>query len=512
MTAAASGPATVVVGLDAGTTGVKACAFEPRSSWRCTVVREYPLLEPAPDQYVQDPATILGAAREALAGCVTAVSGAEVLGVSVSAGMHGLLALDAEGHPLTPLVTWADCRSRDEARALRDTGQARDLHRRTGVPVHSMSPLIKLRWFARHEPELLRSARWWVGLKELLLHWLTGEMVTELSSASGTGLLDMAARSWSPEAVEVAGVDLDRLPPIVATTTVYPMAAGTAGDVGLPAGTPVVVGAADGPLGNLGTGALSPGVAGLSLGTSGAVRVAVDSPRVDEDGSLFCYALTDDVWVVGGAISNGGSIVRWLADTLAPDIELAAGDGDADAAVLALADDVPPGSDGLLMLPYVLPERAPLWDPELPAAYLGLRRAHTRGHLVRAAVEGVCLQLRVVLDGLARDAPVTVVRATGGVFRNAIWRDVMAAMAGRPLHVEDSAGGTALGAAALGLLALKRAASLADAAAQLGVNAAPVGPPVAVDPAAAAAYDDLRASVAGMVADLERATHLFGRR
>ncbi|HEX5945882.1 MAG TPA: gluconokinase [Acidimicrobiales bacterium] len=510
MTRPDSIPAEVVVGLDVGTTGVKASAFEPGSPWRCTVVREYPLLQPAPDQYVQDPGTLLAAVRDALAECVAAASGAEVVGVSVSAGMHGLVALDADGRPLTPLVTWADARARTEARALHQSGRARELHSRTGVPVHSMSPLTKLRWFAHHEPDLWRAARWWAGLKELLLWWLTGEMVTELSSASGTGMLDMTSRTWSREAVEVAGVDPDRLPPVVATTAIYPLAAGAAGDVGLPVGTPVVVGAADGPLGNLGTGALSPGVAGLSLGTSGAVRMAVDRPTVDADGTLFCYALTDDVWVVGGAVSNGGSIVRWLADTIAPDIRPA--DGDRDAAVLALADGVPPGSDGLVMLPYVLPERAPLWDPDLPGAYVGLRRAHTRGHLVRAAVEGVCAQMRVLLDGLDRVAPVTTVRATGGAFGNAIWRDVMAAVAGRPLYLEDGAGGTALGAAALGLLALGRAPSLADASAQLGVSVDPAGPPVAVDPAVVATYEQVRDSVSGMVANLSRAAQMIDRR
>lgn len=502
-------PAQVIVGLDVGTTGVKASAFAPGSSWRCTIVHEYPLLQPAPRRHVQDPDAILGAARKALGECVAAASGAEVIGVSVSAGMHGLLALDADGRPLTPLVTWADARARGEARALRDEGRASELHARTGVPVHSMAPLAKLRWFAHNEPAVWQAARWWIGLKELLLRWLTGEVVTELSSASGTGLLDMASRSWSSEAVALAGVDPDRLPPIVATTATFPMAAGAAGEIGLPAGTPVVAGAADGPLGNLGTGAMLPGVAGLSLGTSGAVRTVVDRPQVDADGGLFCYALTDDLWVVGGAISNGGSVVRWAAESLAPDIARAAAGSDPDAAVLALADAVPPGSDGLVMLPYLLPERAPLWDPDVPGAYLGLRGGHTRGHLVRAAVEGVCVQLRVVLDGLARVAPVTTVRATGGVFRNAIWRDVVAAVIGRPVHVGDSAGGTALGAAALGLLALDRATSLADATAQLGVSPEPTGPPVAVDPAAAAAYDELRRSVGGILDALDRAARLI---
>lgn len=507
-------PSQVVVGLDVGTTGVKASAFGPGSTWRCTIVQEYPLRQPAPDRYVQDPGAILDAARKALSGCVAASSGAEVLGVSVSAGMHGLLALDANGRPLTPLVTWADARARGEARDVRTSDGAGALHARTGVPVHSMTPLAKLRWFARNEPGIWEAARWWIGLKELLLQWLTGEIVTELSSASGTGLLDMATRAWSPDAVEVAGVDPERLPPIVATTATFPLAAATAAEVGLPAGTPVVAGAADGPLGNLGTGAILPGVAGLSLGTSGAVRMVVDGPQVDGDGGLFCYALTDDVWVVGGAISNGGSVVRWAAESLAPDIARATDgdpDPDPDAAVLALADAVPAGSDGLVMLPYLLPERAPLWDPDVPGAYLGLRRVHTRGHLVRAAVEGVCVQLRVVLDELARVAPVTAVRATGGAFRNEIWRDVMAAVIGRPLHIEDSADGTALGAAALGLLALGRAGSLAEATAQLGLSPEPAGPPVAVDRADAAIYDELRGSVAGMLVDLERAARIIDR-
>ena len=167
-----------------------------------------------------------------------------------------------------------------------------------------MTPLTKLRWFAHHEPATWEAARWWVGLKDLLLAHLTGELVTELSSASATGLLDMATRAWSPRALAAAGVDADRLPPILPTTAVLELAAGPAQAIGLPAGTPVVTGGADGPLGNLGTGAIAPGVAGVSLGTSGAIRMAVAEPRVDDARTLFCYALTDEVWIVGGAVSQ----------------------------------------------------------------------------------------------------------------------------------------------------------------------------------------------------------------
>lgn len=506
MTAA---PAQVIVGLDIGTTGVKAVAFGLGSPWRTMALREYPLLEPEPGWQVQDPEAIMAATTEALAECVAAAGEAEVVAVALSTAMHGLIGLDAEMRPLTPLLTWADGRAYAQARELRASGQAGELHRDTGVPVHSMTPLTKLMWMRRHDAATWAAARWWVGLKDYVLSQLTGTLATELSSASATGLLDTAARSWSETAAEVAGVSLDQLPPILPTTATLALSPAPADRAGLPAGTPVVTGAADGPLGNLGTGAITDGVAGLSLGTSGAIRMVVAEPRVDDAGTLFCYALTDSAWVVGGAVSNGGIVIRWAGRSLAPDVR---GDPSPEEALLALAAEVPPGSDGLVMLPYLLPERAPLWDPDLRGAYLGLRREHTRGHLLRAALEGVCLQLRVVLDQLDALQPVHSVRATGGAFRSALWRDVMAATLDRPLQTVGAAEGTALGAAALGLLALGRATQLGEAVAQLSPPSADEPPPVVADPALVGAYDRLRASVPELIRSLVPVADLFAGR
>ncbi len=499
-------PAQVIIGLDIGTTGVKAVAFGLGSAWRRVAIREYPLLQPAPHQEVQDPGTILSAVAQALAECAANVAGAEVLAISVSAAMHGLLGLDCELAPLTPLITWADSRAHEEARELRRSGS--DLHGLTGTPVHPMTPLAKLMWFARHEPQTLARARWWVGLKELVLAWLTGRLVTELSSASGTGMLELATRTWSEAAIAVAGISPRQLPAILPTTAQLPLAATAAQATGLAAGTPVVAGAADGPLGNLGTGAIIPGVAGLSVGTSGAVRMVVTQPGVDDRRTLFCYALTDELWVVGGAISNGGVVVRWAEESLAPDLSVTGAAG-RDETLLQLAATAPPGSDGLVMLPYLLAERAPLWDPDLTGAYLGLRRDHTRAHLVRAALEGVCIQMRLILDRLEAVAQVDSVRATGGVFRSALWREVMAAMLARPLEVVGEAEGTALGAAALGLLALGRAATPADAIALLADPSAAPAPQVEAAGELVATYDRLRASIPGLVAELDGIARLF---
>jgi gluconokinase len=440
--------ADVIIGLDVGTTAVKVAAFgvgETRGML-AKALAEYPLEQPQPGWQVQDPASVLSGIDSAVADCVARLGSARVVGISLSTAMHGLVGLDAQHSPLTPLVTWADSRARDEARQLRQQGLARELLHRSGTPVHPMSPLLKLIWFTRHEPRLTGQVRWWAGLKDYVLHHLTGELVTELSSASAS-------------------------------------------------------------LGNLGTGAITPGVAGLSLGTSGAVRMVVSKPSSDAGGRLFCYALTDDAWVIGGAVSNGGITLRWAGETFAPDL---VAKGHADTDVLELAAEAPAGSDGLLMLPYVLSERAPLWDPDLAGAYLGIRAHHTRGHFIRAAVEGVCLQLSTIVNSLDTVAPVQSIRATGGPFRSDLWRQVMAATLGRPMSVEADAGGTALGAAALGWYALGGSSSLTDALAAVGgprldVSAATV----AVTPSAVAAYAQLRANVRALIDGYEEVAAMF---
>ena len=518
--------APVVIGLDIGTTAAKVVAFEVTgrttgaktertTGRRWSAEHEYPLVRPRSGWRVQDPAAVLEATLSSVSEVVQALDGAPVLALSVSTAMHGLIGLDDELAPLTPIVTWADARARDVARELRSGPLALELQGRTGTPVHSMSPLTKLRWFAQHEPELTRSARAWVGLKDLVLQALTGQLVTELSSASGSGMLSILDRTWDQEAIEVAGIRRSQLPDVLPTTATLPLSPAVARRVGLPSGTPVVLGAGDGPLGNLGTGAIRPGVAGLSLGTSGALRLVVDGPRRDPSGRLFCYALTDDTWVVGTPISNGGAVVRWAGSVFAaerPDIprEYAAPPVD-DAHVLALAAAVEPGSDGLVMLPFLLAERGPLWDADVRGAFLGLRQHHTRGHFVRAAVEGVAFQLATVLDGLETVQPVSSIRATGGVFRSALWREVLAGVLGRPLTVTAGAEGSALGAAALGLYALGARDSLATALSALAPDLLEPhhDETLVASPTTAAAYDRARASAAERLRDLAAAADLL---
>ena len=442
--------ANVVLGVDIGTTSAKAVAFDADGRALGRGETAYQLLEPEPGQAVQDPVAMVEGTLAAVRTAAAAARdrGARIVALSLSGAMHSLVGLDGAGRALTPLITWADMRATEQAERLRR--EHPELHDRTGTPLHPMAPLAKLVWFAENEPGTFAAVRRWAGIKELVVARITGAWAVDHSIASGTGLLNLQALDWDREALAIAGIDADRLSPLVPTTERLALDA-AAGELGLDADLPVIVGAGDGPLANLGLGAVRPGVAACSIGTSGALRLMVERPAVDPQRSVFCYALTPGRWVVGGAINNGGVVLRWAGEALAPDL------GErAEVQLLALAERVPPGSDGLIMLPYLLSERAPHWSSEPRGAYVGLTRHHRRGHLVRAALEGVCQQLALVLASM-RDAgnEVHEIRATGGFARSALWRQMLADALGMPIGFAAGHEGSAFGAALLGMEALE---------------------------------------------------------
>jgi gluconokinase len=475
----------VVLAVDLGTTATKVLAIDARGRTHAAARAEHPLDEGPAGAATQDPARILRGAMEATARAVRDAGGAgvEIAGVSFSTAMHTLMGLDGDGRPLTPLVTWADTRATEQAERLRASPEGLELQRRTGTPVHPMAPLAKLLWLRDADPGLFGRVRRWVGIKEHVLAHLTGTCVTDHSVASGTGLLNLERLDWDDEALALAGVDREALPPLVPSTHVLDgLTAEAARATGLERSTPVVAGAGDGPLANLGLGAVRPGVAACSIGTSGALRVMVERPSVDPQGRVFCYALAPGRWVVGGALNNGGVVLRWTGEALAPDL------GEhPEPALLELAARAPVGSDGLLMLPYLFSERAPHWSSLPRGAYVGLTHAHRREHLVRAALEGVCLQMATVMRSM-RDAgnDVREVRATGGFARSALWKQMLADALGLPVGFAAETEGSALGAALLGMEALGIVESI-DVAAELVEIRKVVEP----ESAAVAVYDKL---------------------
>ncbi|MGK5673077.1 gluconokinase [Micromonospora sp. URMC 106] len=475
-----SGPLrAVVIGVDIGTTSTKAVAYDIDGRQLAHHSVGYPLDEPHPGYAEQDPHLIHAAVLESLR-AVVAELGRPVAGLAFGTAMHSLIGLDADGNPLTRSLTWADSRASRQAERLRAIPSGLALHRRTGTPVHPMAPLSKLLWFAEQDPTLFGRVAYWVGIKDWIMLRLCDALVTDHSVASATGLMDIHQLSWDEEALGIAGITEEQLPELVPTTTVLDgLTAEAAAATGLPPDTKVVVGAGDGPLANLGLGAVAPGVMACSIGTSGAMRVMVERPGVDPLGGVFCYALTEQRWAVGGAINNGGIVLDWLGDALAPEL------GEhAEEELLALAAEAPVGSGGLIMLPYLLSERAPHWSALPRGAYVGLTHGHRRAHLVRAGLEGVCQQLALVLASVrAAGNEVREIRASGGFARSPLWRQMLADVLGMPVGFPAGREGSSFGAALLGMEALGLVASI-DVAADL-VHIEQTARPA---PAAAATY------------------------
>jgi len=474
----------VVLGVDIGTTSTKTVAFDPTGVAIATAAIRYPLHEPAPGYAEQDPEEIVTAVLTTISQVVSQTTPHPVAGVAFSSAMHSLVGLDPAGRPLTAVLTWADSRASTQAERIRASAGGLALHRRTGTPLHPMAPLPKLVWFREREPELHERAAHWVGIKDYVLLQLCEALVTDHSLASASGLMDIHQLAWDPEALGLAGISVDQLPELVSTTTVLPgISASAAAATGLPPETPVVVGAGDGPLANLGLGAVRAGVAACSIGTSGAIRVVVDKPMVDPLGGVFCYALTEDRWVVGGAINNGGVVLGWAGDALAPDLV-----DEPERRLLELAAEAPAGSGGLLMLPYLLSERAPHWSAVPRGAYVGLTREHHREHLVRAALEGVCQQLGLVLQATrAAGNEIHELRATGGFAQSALWKQMLADVLDMDVGFPAGHEGSSFGAALLGMQALGiiETVDLADDLVRLDEVLTP-------EPAAAATYRALR--------------------
>jgi gluconokinase len=313
-------------------------------------------------------------------------------------------------------------------------------------------------WLKENDLEVFTEAAWFVGIKEYIFAKLFGRVVMDYSIASAMGLFNLSKLAWDKEALNIAGVTADRLPePVPTTYRLQGLDASEATRMGISADTPFIIGASDGTLANLGVGAYEPGVFSVSVGTSGAVRTVVPMPITDPKGRLFCYALTENAWVVGGAINNGGILLRWVRDVLATQEAATAKLKGIDPYVYltGLAEQVPAGSEGLLMLPMLTGERAPHWNANARGVFFGLSLTHGKSHMIRAVLEGVVYGLYSVAAALTEMVGKgKEIRASGGFARSVFWRQIMTDVWGMPLVVPEVIESSGLGAAYLGLMAM----------------------------------------------------------
>jgi gluconokinase len=452
--------APYMVAVDIGTTSTKTLIVDRAGRVLASHSIEYPLHTPTADRAEQDPLEIFQAVLKGTGAVMKQLNlrAEEVLCVSFSSAMHSIIAVDKDLRPLSNCITWADNRSASYVDVLRSSGLGQSIYSRTGTPIHPMSPLLKLMWFRDNEPELMKAAYKFIGIKEFVFAKLFQQFVIDHSLASATGLFNLQMLDWDEEALHTAGITRDQLSdPVPTIYQIRGLPTEYAQEMGLSPNTPFIAGASDGVLANLAVGATEPGVLAVSIGTSGAVRGVVREPITDPHGRLFCYALVENFWVVGGPINNGGIMFRWVRDQLATlEAEEARSRGMDPYDYLAqLASEVSPGSDGLIFLPLLAGERAPYWNANARGVFFGFSLVHSKKHMIRSVLEGVMYRIQSVASALEElTGQPNEIRASGGFARSVFWRQMMADVTGIPVHVPDSVESSGIGAALLGLFAM----------------------------------------------------------
>ena len=460
-----------VIGVDIGTSSTKSVLFnvEGKQVERCG--QGYELRAPVPSAAEQNPDDIVQATVQTVAGVVTnsEIHPKDLIGISFSAAMHTLLLVNEHNQPITPLYTWADNRSDRWCEKVRS--HFPNLYQNTGLPIHPMSPVVKLAWLQAQQPDVFERANRVVSIKEYVLHRWCDEWVIDLSIASTTGFLNLASRQWDKDALRAAGIRTEQLSHIVPTTHQLSLKEEMAQKMSIATNTPVIVGASDGPLSNLGVGAITPGKAAITLGTSGAVRQIVSKPKTAKTAQLFCYALTEDLWVMGGAVNNGGIALQWTRDSLAPysvppdkrSQPTAEPSASTYERLTEMASRIAPGAEGLIFHPHILGERAPLWNAEARANFFGLGHHHTQDHLVRAVMEGVLYNLATVFDALeTAGGKVDMLIASGGFAHSVLWQQMLADIFDREVVIPKVIESSAFGAAVIALVALGEWSDLAQ--------------------------------------------------
>ena len=447
-----------MVGIDIGTTSTKAVLFSEKGE----VIQQenigYPLYTPDSSTAEQNPEEIFQAVLQALSRIMKLHSDKKLSFISFSSAMHSVIAVDDQNKPLTPCITWADNRSEAWSRKIKNELNGHEIYKRTGTPIHPMSPLSKIAWLVNEFPDIASKATKYIGIKEYIFKKFFDRYVVDHSLASATGMMNLKTLDWDEEALQIAGITRSQLSDLVPTTKLFSGCDPSLAEViGIDPQTPFVIGASDGVLSNLGVNAIRKGEIAVTIGTSGAIRTIINEPKTDEKGRIFCYALTEKHWVIGGPVNNGGMVLRWIRDEFASsEIETAKRLGiDPYEVLTRIAERVRPGADGLLFHPYLAGERAPLWNPDVRGSFFGLTMSHKKEHMIRAALEGVIYNLYTVFLALTEcmDGPVTRIQATGGFARSSVWRQMMSDIFESEVVVPESYESSCLGACILGLYA-----------------------------------------------------------
>lgn len=436
-----------LLGLDISTTGAKALLIDETGQVVASHTTPLPISQPYPLWSEQHPSDWWDGMVQSIRAVVEQVdTSAKIIGIGLTGQMHGLVCLDKNGNVLRPAILWNDQRTQAECDWITETVGAQRLIELTGNQALTGFTAPKIIWLRNHEPEVYRQIAHILLPKDYIRFKLTGDYHTDLAGASGTLLLDVKNRQWSDEVLQALAIPEEWMPKVhEGTAKTGVVQASVAAVINLPSGIPVFGGAGDQAAQAVGVGAIEPGIIGLTLGTSGVVFAPLPEYAYEPNGRLhaFCHALPGQYHFMGVMLSAAGSL-QWYHNTFAANTDY--------DTLIAEAEDISAGSEGLFFLPYLNGERTPHPDPMARGAFIGLTSRHRHAHLTRAVLEGIAFGLR---DGFelitANNAGKNIrqVRVSGGGARSSIWLQILANILNTPLVRVEAIEGAAYGAALL---------------------------------------------------------------
>lgn len=440
----------IIIGVDIGTTNIKLVAGVDKGKILLNQSCACPVMQLSDKKIEQDPELVLQSVNKLLQKAFAVLPVSDIKGVCFSSAMHSIIAVDVNGVPLTNAILWGDTRSEQQATAIKAKIDEKAFYQEVAVPVHPSLPLCKILWLKQEMPEVFNQTAKFISIKEYLFFKWFGKYIIDHSIAAATGMQHVHNLQWSKTALGIAGITSDKLSEIVPVThTETALGKEYIKQFGLHKSIPFIIGSSDGCLANIGSGVFEENEATLTIGTSGAVRITLSQPVLSEKPALFCYPVLKNLYVKGGAVNNGGNVLQWYAQnfTASP------GDGNYETLVEKAAA-IHAGADGLVFLPYLQGERAPVWNASARGVFFGINSLHNKTHFVRAVIEGIGFGLYDVFCEIAKsNKHINTIYVSGGFTKSAFWVQMIADIFNKKVIVSDIADASATGAVQLGMYA-----------------------------------------------------------
>jgi len=449
----------LVIGLDCSTTACKAVVWDLHGNAVSEGRLSLPMVAPQATWHEQPAETWWDATVQALRQAANAVDGGRFKAVCIAHQRESFVPVDEGGRPLCNGILWMDERARGVLPELERLFGKEDFHRQTGKPLSVNLTIAKIAWLKEHRPDVFVATRRFLEVHAFLVHKLTGLYCTSWASADPAGMFDMEQSCWAEALLKNVGIRPEQLPKayppgaVIGTVT-----AAAAKECGLPAGLPVVAGLGDGQAAGLGVNITRPGDAYLALGTS-VISGAFSDRYVVDAAFRTMYGGIAGSYLLETVLLGGGYTISWFMEKMA-------GRQGQDSAQLQdfyekAAGELPPGSEGLMVVPYWNSVLGPYWDPAASGIVIGWRGIHGLGHLYRAILEGIAFEQRLYTEGVekALGQPVERYIAVGGGAASELWRQIIADVTGKPVFCASTSEAAALGA---GILAAVGAGCFAD--------------------------------------------------